>query len=112
MKFAHEILQEVFEPTPQDCQTPLQDLQLAITLNPDIPKIIESMHLFAAQFKNWISVYEKLPPNKLEVIGYDSITKEQYHVVYLHESKTWYSTRKYIKGLKITHFHYKLQNPE
>jgi len=38
-----EILTKVFEPSPQDCSTPSQDLQLAVTLNPDISRIKEAM---------------------------------------------------------------------
>lgn len=38
-----EILTDVFEPTGQDCTTPRQDLQLAITLNPSLDKIKSAM---------------------------------------------------------------------
>jgi len=38
-----EILINVFEPSSQYCSTPLQDLQLAITLNPDVGMIKDAM---------------------------------------------------------------------
>ena len=38
-----EILQKVFEPTSFDCKSEKEDLQIAITLNPDLSKIIEAM---------------------------------------------------------------------
>lgn len=40
-----EILQEIFKPVSQDCQTPKQDLQLAITLNPDLELILKAMEM-------------------------------------------------------------------
>lgn len=40
-----KILQKVFEPTSFDCQTEKQDLQIAITLNPDLYKILEAMEM-------------------------------------------------------------------
>ena len=40
-----EILQKVFEPTGFDCQSEKEDLQIAITLNPDLSKIIEAMEI-------------------------------------------------------------------
>lgn len=38
-----EILIKIFQPTSQDCSTPAQDLQLAITLNPDLNRIKNAM---------------------------------------------------------------------
>ena len=40
-------LEQQFNPTPQHCQTWEQDLQLAITLNPSLDKIIAAMYYFA-----------------------------------------------------------------
>jgi len=40
-----EILQKIFEPTSFDCQTEKQDLQIAITLNPDLDRILEAMEM-------------------------------------------------------------------
>lgn len=39
-----EILSVIFEPDSQDFTTPTQDLQLAITLNPDLNRIKWAMH--------------------------------------------------------------------
>lgn len=43
MNKAIEILNEIFEPVAEDCRTWKDDLQLAITLNPDIDKVLEAM---------------------------------------------------------------------
>ena len=43
MKSNIEILSEIFKPTSFDCKTEIEDLQIAITLNPDLSKIIEAM---------------------------------------------------------------------
>ncbi len=51
MKTPIEILFEVFDPSPQDCTTPEQDLQLAITLNPSLDRIKLAMEEYAKQFK-------------------------------------------------------------
>ncbi len=46
MKTEHQkILVELFNPISQDCQTVEQDLQLSITLNPDIKLITKAMEL-------------------------------------------------------------------
>ncbi len=50
MKQPEEILNELFETVSQDCTTPKQDLQLAITLNPDLDKIVLAMERYASQF--------------------------------------------------------------
>jgi len=42
-----DILTRIFEPSPQQCQTPREDLQLAITLNPDLSKIEQAMEEYA-----------------------------------------------------------------
>jgi hypothetical protein len=52
-----EMLMEVFNPSSQDCTTPEQDLQLGITLNPDLDKIIQAMKRYAEQ-DQWIDVNE------------------------------------------------------
>lgn len=44
-----KILAKIFEPTSQDCSTTKQDLQLAITLNPDLNRILESMKQACSQ---------------------------------------------------------------
>lgn len=44
-----EILAKIFEPTSQDCSTTKQDLQLAITLNPDLNRILEAMKQACSQ---------------------------------------------------------------
>ena len=49
MKTKEEILNEVFEPTSFDCSTETQDLQLAITLNPDLAKILQCMQSYASE---------------------------------------------------------------
>lgn len=38
-----EILIAIFEPVSQDCTTPVQDLQLAVTLNPNVDRIKDAM---------------------------------------------------------------------
>lgn len=40
-----EILIEVFNPDTYDCTTEKEDLQLAITLNPDLTRILLAMNL-------------------------------------------------------------------
>jgi len=40
-----EILQKIFEPTSFDCQSEKDDLQIAITLNPNLSKIIKAMEM-------------------------------------------------------------------
>lgn len=47
-----EILVTIFEPSSQDCTTPIQDLQLAITLNPDLNKILRAMRAACNQTIN------------------------------------------------------------
>ena len=37
------ILWDVFDPSPQDCTTTTQDIQLALTLNPDLNRIKTAM---------------------------------------------------------------------
>lgn len=69
MKTAQEILEKVFSPSAQDCTTPKEDLQLAITLNPDLNKFLQAMEEYAAQPK-WISVEERLPNELVEVMVY------------------------------------------
>jgi hypothetical protein len=49
MKSKEGILIEVFDPSMQDCTTLRQDLQIAVTLNPDLEKIEEAMDLYAQQ---------------------------------------------------------------
>lgn len=46
MKTKEEILTSVFDAMPQYFQTPRQDLQLAIILNPDLAKIEQAMELY------------------------------------------------------------------
>lgn len=68
MRTAFEILEEIFNPSSQDCQTPRQDLQLAITLNPDIARIEKAMEEYAAQFKD--DTKERMfDDGMMEVIG-------------------------------------------
>ncbi|MFA5394944.1 MAG: hypothetical protein WC346_02885 [Methanogenium sp.] len=64
-----DILTRIFEPSPQQCQTPREDVQLAITLNPDLSKIEQAMEEYAQQplteeteegLTNWVG--ELLPP--------------------------------------------------
>lgn len=43
MKTKIEILQDIFDPVSLDCQTEKDDLQLAITLNPSIEKVLQAM---------------------------------------------------------------------
>ena len=43
------ILEEIFKPSSQDCSTPREDLQLAITLNPSLNKIKEAMLIACKQ---------------------------------------------------------------
>ena len=40
-----EILQKIFEPTGIDCQSEKHDLQIQITLNPDLDMILEAMEI-------------------------------------------------------------------
>jgi len=51
MKSNIEILIEIFEPTGFDCKTEMEDLQIAITLNPDVTKILRCMELAQEQVK-------------------------------------------------------------
>ena len=51
MKSNIEILSEIFEPTSFDCKTEIEDLQIAITLNPDLTKILRAMELAQEQVK-------------------------------------------------------------
>lgn len=51
MKSNIEILSEIFEPTSFDCKTEIEDLQIAITLNPDLSKILRAMELAQEQVK-------------------------------------------------------------
>lgn len=57
MKSAEEILKELYccEPTDEK-----QDLQLQITLNPDLDRILQAMHEYASQSR-WVKVSERLP---------------------------------------------------
>lgn len=54
MKKTEEILESVFEPSPQDCSTPREDLQLAVTLNPSLDRIEEAMEECAVDFVEWL----------------------------------------------------------
>lgn len=45
-------LNEEFNPDSQDCQTPRQDLQLAITLNPSLDKIENAVNNYLTDIKN------------------------------------------------------------
>ncbi len=47
-QIALECLTKAFEPDAQDCQTPTQDLQLAITLNPSLERLLEAMEAYHA----------------------------------------------------------------
>ena len=51
MKSNIEILSEIFEPISFDCKTEMDDLQIAITLNPDLRKILRCMELAQEQVK-------------------------------------------------------------
>lgn len=51
MKSNIEILSEIFEPTSFDCKTEIEDLQIAITLNPDLTNILRAMELAQEQVK-------------------------------------------------------------
>lgn len=51
MKSNIEILSEIFEPTSFDCKTEMEDLQIAVTLNPDLTKILRAMELAQEQVK-------------------------------------------------------------
>jgi hypothetical protein len=44
-----EILNEIFEPEINDYSTEKKDLQLAITLNPDVDDILKAMETYATQ---------------------------------------------------------------
>jgi len=48
-KTKEEILIKIFRPDAQDCQTPRQDLQLAITLSPELEMIEEAMEEYEKQ---------------------------------------------------------------
>ncbi len=50
MKTAEACLYDEFNPDSQDCQTPREDLQLAITLNPSLNKILKAMEEYHNQF--------------------------------------------------------------
>ena len=70
-----EILIEVFEPSPQNCQTPTQDLQLAITLNPDLNRIKEAMIEFGKRLL-------ELAAENLEYrVWYDSNDNEHHAII-------------------------------
>ena len=45
-KLAEELLIKIYEPESKDCQTQKEDLQLAITLNPSVERIIDAMLSF------------------------------------------------------------------
>ena len=51
MKSNIEILSEIFKPTSFDCKTEMEDLQIAITLNPDLRKILRCMEIAQEQVK-------------------------------------------------------------
>ena len=51
MKSNIEILSEIFEPTSFDCKTEIEDLQITITLNSDLKKILRAMELAQEQVK-------------------------------------------------------------
>lgn len=57
MKSAEEILKELYCCEPKDEK---QDLQLQITLNPDLDRILQAMHEYAEQDR-WVKVSERLP---------------------------------------------------
>jgi len=67
MKSNIEILSEIFEPTSFDCKTEMEDLQIAITLNPDLKKILRAMELAQEQVKlcNIPHVMPSLPLEQL-----------------------------------------------
>ena len=48
-KLAEEFLIKIYEPESKDCQTQKEDLQLAITLNPSVERIIDAMLSFHEQ---------------------------------------------------------------
>jgi len=53
-----KVLLDIFEPISQDCQTWRDDLQLALTLNPDLEKVEKAMDEWGKQqsiaFARWI----------------------------------------------------------
>ena len=48
-KLAEELLIKIYEPESKDCQAQKEDLQLAITLNPSVERIIDAMLSFHEQ---------------------------------------------------------------
>ena len=52
MKTKEEILQYIFDPTSFDCKTEKEDLQIAITLNPSLERILWAMQEYADQEVN------------------------------------------------------------
>lgn len=64
-----EILINVFEPSSQYCSTPLQDLQLAITLNPDVGMIKDAMIEFGKRLLELAAENANLLNSKGEITG-------------------------------------------
>lgn len=58
-----KILTDIFQPTAQDCRSWRDDLQLAITLNPDLMKIEQAMEEYSVQKQSikWVSAIDRLP---------------------------------------------------
>ena len=74
-RLQEEILLNVFNPASQDCQTVRQDLQLGITLNPDLELIEQAMDIYA------LSIAEKV------AVGFSEWIAEE-HIEYL-KVNTW-----------------------
>jgi hypothetical protein len=51
MKTAQEVLIEVYDPSSFGDTTSMQDLQIAVTLNPEVNLILLAMEKYAEQFK-------------------------------------------------------------
>ena len=74
-----EILSVVFDPCPQDCTTPTQDLQLAITLNPDLTQIKSAMREACRQVLELAS--ENATVIKKSKLGENGIWKTEYVII-------------------------------
>ncbi len=96
MKTAQHFLFEEFDPSYDEIPT-VNDLQLAITLNPSLEKIERAMEEYTNQFKPvWVDCNERLPEKgqvviayvekatephfKIQVIGYDGKSFKEFMV--------------------------------
>jgi hypothetical protein len=97
-----EILNKIFEPTSFDCKTEFEDLQIAITLNPNLNKILCAMQEYAAQFQadnadlaikfaDWINKndYEKIHGDRWckKFMSFTHTTQELYDIYLIKTSQ-------------------------